>query len=140
MSNSTLTHPDHETARALTRRQAFVQALMERLIWWPLLLASSAVWFFFGLRLMRWLGPDALGPGAGVMLATAVGMTLWRWSVRDARRETVAAGTCPRCAASITRFEERPRPGALALGLQGWRCHNCGLEHSEPLTAERDPS
>jgi len=115
-------------------------ALADRLIWWPILLGASAVWFLFGMRLMRAFGPDALAPGAGVMVATAVGVTLWRWSVRDDQRETIEAGACPRCAAPITRFQELPRPGALARGLQGWRCENCGLEDSEPLTAARDAS
>ncbi len=140
MSSSARKPVNVEAAPALARRQRLVRAFTERLIWWPLLIGASAVWFVFGMRLMRLLGPDALGPGAGVMLAAAVGITLWRWSVRDAHRETVAAGTCPRCAAAITPFEERPRPGALARGLRGWRCDNCGLEHSEPLTAARDAS
>ena len=121
-------------------RHHLVAILIERLIWWPLLGTIGVAWFFFGARAMGRFGPDALAPAAGVMLATAVAITLWRWSVRDAHRETVAAGTCPRCAAAITRFEELPRPGALARGLQGWSCTNCGLEHSEPLTAARDAS
>jgi uncharacterized membrane protein YfcA len=110
------------------------------LLGWPILLATSAVWFFFGARAMYRWGPDALGPAAGVMLAVAVGVTLWRWSMRDARREAIEAGVCPRCAAAIVAFEEPPRPGALARGLRGWRCANCGLEDVGPLTPARDAS
>ena len=126
---------DPAEALRLARRRRLAGQLTERLIWWPLLAAIAFAWFLFGSRLVRSLGPDALAPGAGVMLAAAVALTLWRWSVRDARRETVEAGTCPRCSALLESFEFTPRPGALAHGLHGWRCPNCGLEEARPLTA-----
>jgi hypothetical protein len=109
-------------------------------LWWPVLLLASGIWFFFGMRLMSRFGPDALGPAAGVMVAAAVGISLWHWSARDSHRESLEAGVCPRCAAAINRYEEAPRPGALALGLEGWRCTRCGLEEVRPLTSERDAS
>jgi len=129
-----------ETAQSLTRRRSLIQSITDRLIWWPILAGACAVWFILGSRVMHRIGPDPLAVPAGIMIATAVGVTLWRWSARDAHRETLAAGTCPRCYALVTRFEERPRPGALAHGLQGWRCENCGLEEAEPLTPPRGPS
>lgn len=109
-------------------------------MWWPLLIGASAVWFFFGARLMSRFGPDALGPAAGVMIAAGVGVSLWLWSARDAHHESVAAGICPRCQSSIVRFEEAPRPGALSDGLSGWRCGSCGIEEAQPLTPERHAS
>ncbi len=105
-----------------------------------MLALASGVWFFFGMRLMSRFGPDALGPAAGLMAAAAVGITLWFWSARDTHRDSLEAGVCPRCAAPIDRFEEAPRPGALARGLRSWRCASCGLEETQPLTAARDAS
>lgn len=121
-------------------RRPWVQAVGDRLLWWPVLAAASAVWFFFGMRLMSRFGPDALGPAAGVMLAAAVGVTLWLWSVRDVHRETLEAGICPRCDALLAHLEESPRPGALAQGLESWRCERCGLEEARSLTSTRDDS
>ena len=94
---------------------------------------ASAVWFFFGMRLMSRFGPDALGPAAGVMLAAAVGVTLWQWSVRDSHRAALEAGVCPRCGSAIHHYEERPRPGVLSQGLEGWHCARCGLDEAGPL-------
>ncbi len=140
MSSNTPAHEETRQARRLVQRRQLILALTDRLIWWSILFGASAVWFLFGMRLMSWLGPDTLGPPAGVMLATAVGVTLWRWAARDSHHETIEAGACPRCAAPITRFEEPSRPGALVDGLRGCRCDNCGLEDSEPLTAVHDAS
>lgn len=130
-------HPDESSAPA---RHPWVQAIGDRLLWWPVLAAASAIWFLFGMRLMSRFGPDALGPAAGVMLAAAVAVTLWLLSVRDSHRETLEAGFCPRCDAALTHFEETARPGALARGLQGWRCERCGFEEARPLTPTRHAS
>jgi len=131
---------EHPTAGRPGERHAWLLAVGDRLLWWPVLALASAVWFFFGMRLMSRFGPDALGPAAGVMLAAAVAVTLWLLSVRDSHRDTIEAGICPHCDASLTAFEEPPRPGALARGLRGWRCTRCGFEEARPLTATRDAS
>ena len=129
--------PNHRTS-------ARVRWLAERLLWWPLLAAVGYAWYLFGARLMHAFGPgglaDQLGPAAGLMLAAAVVVTLWRWSTRDSRRFTLEAGTCPRCYALITRYEYPPLPGVRDEPLRGWHCDNCGLEDAQTLTPNSSAS
>ena len=115
---------------------AAIQArwIAERLLWWLLLAAAGFAWYVLGLRLMHWLGPEQLGRAAGLMLAVAVVISLWRWSTRDNRRFTIEAGTCPRCYALLTPYEYPPLPGIREQALRGWQCDNCGLEDIQPLT------
>jgi len=121
-----------------------VRRLAEHLFWWPLLVGVGYAWYLFGIRLAHSYGPndlgDRLGPAAGLMLAAAVIVTLWRWSSRDARRSSIESGSCPRCNSLVTPYEYPPIPGVREELLRGWHCDNCGLEDVTPLTPSLDAS
>jgi hypothetical protein len=123
---------------------AHARWLAERLLWWLLLMGVGYAWYLFGIRLARSFGPnqlgDRLGPAAGLMLAAAVTITLWRWATRDAHRSSIEAGTCPRCQAPVTPYAHPPIPGVRDEILRGWHCDHCGLEDVHPLTPSRDAS
>ncbi len=114
--------------------------IAERLLWWPLLAGVGFAWYLFGTRLMHSIGLHQLASAAGLVLAAAVILTLWRWSTRDARRVTLETGACPRCNAIVTPYEYPPLRGVRDEILRGWHCGNCGLEHVQALTASRDAS
>ncbi len=112
-----------------SRRWRLVGRITQSLLWWPLLAVVGISWFFFGLRIARRLGLSQLAPAVGVMIAAAIVVTLWRWSAADSRRESILAGTCPRCYAAMTRFESRS-PGNAGQAESSWRCQNCSLEET----------
>ena len=72
--------------------------------------------------------------GLGLLAATAVTITMWRWARSEHDTNALEDGVCPRCAASLSPVHEHARPGAGARGLTSWSCERCGYERAQQLT------
>lgn len=94
----------------------------------------AGAWYLASWRLMRVAGGGEAAMAVGLFVAGAVAFTLWRWSQRDADRDALSRGACPRCASGLRRSHEHARPSGLSGGLVEWSCPSCGFERSEVLT------
>jgi len=100
-------------------------------------LFAGWAWYQASARLLyRWGLEDAAVTGGGVVTA-AVLLLLWRLAARDRLHDALAVRRCPACDSALMSDHEHARAGALAGGLQQWRCDGCGFTHAEALTCEQ---
>ncbi len=102
--------------------------------WSALGAVATAAWFVTATRLMRIWGLPEVAPAIGLLAAAVVAVTLWRWALADRRQNALAALRCPRCSRSIDVRHEHARADGVETGVVSWTCHQCGYQHSEPLT------
>ena len=97
-------------------------------------LFAAAAWFLATVRIMRRSGAEEAALAAGMIVAFAIAVTVWRSGRGDLERSTLAAGLCPRCRRSLPGTHEHASTRSLADGLVHWRCDHCGYHRSEALT------
>lgn len=105
-----------------------------RVSWILLGVVASTAWFAVSLRLMRAWGLHEAAPAIGLLTATAVAVTLWRWARSDREQAALAELRCPRCRSALRERHQHARPGGVAAGVQRWSCERCDYDHVEPLT------
>lgn len=98
-------------------------------------LLAGGAWMLAGTRIMFRLGTQDAAPVIGLLTGGVVAAALWRRSIADSRRDSLARLACPRCGGPLTTTHEHvsaTQPG----GLQEWACGRCGYAHAEALTCE----
>jgi ribosomal protein S27AE len=104
------------------------------LAWTGFAVVAAGGWYLTATRLTYRFGPDEAAQGVGLLVALAVGLTVWRWGREDRRSATLAAGLCPRCGKGVGVRHEHGMAGRA--GVTRWACSECGYDHTEPLTCE----
>jgi len=99
----------------------------------PALLAAAA-WFLATVRIMRRSGAEEAAIAAGLIVAFAIAVSLWRSGRSDLERAALAARRCPRCGRPLPAEHEHGRAGTPRSGVSLWHCDHCGYRRSEALT------
>jgi hypothetical protein len=119
---------------------SFITRSLDLLLW----ALGAAAW---GLAAFA-LSSRFISEGAGALLGLAVGVSgmgyVLNSHLKDTRMESLAAGTCPSCHASI-RMEHRhrawdPATKSWAAPSTGWDCSHCGFSHAETWACPSCPS